>query len=202
MCEARVPVLGILALRICGFRILPSESLALKSVCGEFECRVLPVFEIPALTIYNRRGRYSHCFHALEPPNLGNLQYQATKSWNLQHFQCSETPQILEFAAFSVQGVPQILELAALSVQGSAQILEFAAFSVQGVPQILEFAAFVEFPVFGSKKLNRWSAPKTRSERDQNEMQICTFWPQLRGRQGIALKVLPKQAFKFKDLRN
>ena len=59
MCEARVPVLGILAFRICGFRILPSESLALKSVCGEFECRVLPVFEIPALTIYNKRGRYT-----------------------------------------------------------------------------------------------------------------------------------------------
>ena len=78
-----------------------------------------------------------------------------------------------------------MLEFAALSVQRAAQILEFAApFSARD-PQILEFAAFAEFPVFGSKKLNWWSAPRTRSERDQNEMQICTFWPQLRGRQGL-----------------
>ena len=76
-------------------------------------------------------------------------------------------------AALSVQGGPQILEFAALIVQRGAQILEFAALSVQGDPQILAFAAFAEFPVFGSQKLNRWSAPP---ERDQNEMQICTFF--------------------------
>ena len=70
MCEARVPVLGILAFRICGFRILPSESLALKSVCGEFECRVLPVFEIPALTIYNRRAGSHIAFMHSSPQTL------------------------------------------------------------------------------------------------------------------------------------
>ena len=81
MCEARVPVLGILAFRICGFRILPSESLALKSVCGEFECRALPVFEIPALTISNRRAGIHIAFmhsspqtleiYSIRPPGLG-----------------------------------------------------------------------------------------------------------------------------------
>ena len=92
---------------------------------------------------------------------------------------------------------PPCTELAALSVQGRPQILAFAALSVQRDPQILEFAAFAEFPARCSKKLNRWSAPRTRSERDQNEMQVCAFWPQLKGRQ----EVLPKQAFKFKDMR-
>ena len=88
MCEARVPVLGILAFRIYGFRILPSESLALKSVCGEFECRVLPVFEIPALTIYNRRAGIHIAFMHSSPQTL-----EITVSGH----------QVLEFAALSVQ---------------------------------------------------------------------------------------------------
>ena len=174
MCEARVPVLGILAFRICGFRILPSESLALKSVCGEFECRVLPVFEIPALTIYNRRAGIHIAFMHSSPQTLEIYSIRPPKSWNLQHFQCKESPK-----SWNLQPL-----------------------SVQGGPQILEFAAFAEFPVFGSKKLNWWSAPRTRSERDQNEMQIRTFWPPTQAKTGIALKVLPKQAFKFKNLRN
>ena len=86
MCEARVPVLGILAFRICGFRILPSESLALKSVCGEFECRVLPVFEIPALTIYNRRAGIHIAFMHSSPQTLEIY--------------------ILEFAAFQARRPP------------------------------------------------------------------------------------------------
>ena len=109
-------------------------------------------------------------------------------------------PRILEFAALSVQGGPQILEFAALSVQGGPQILAFAALSVQRDPQLLEFAAFAEFPVFGSKKLNRWSAQneiRTRSERDADLHILAPT----QGKTGIALKVLPKQAFKFKDMR-
>ena len=116
---------------------------------------------------------------------------------------------ILEFAAPSVQGIPRILEFAALSVQrgvlefaafsvqGGPQILAFAALSVQRDPQIPEWAAFAEFPVFGSKKMNRWSAPRTRSERDAD---LHILAPTQR-KTGIALKVLPKQAFKFKDMR-
>ena len=59
-----------------------------------------------------------------------------------------------------------------------------------------EFATFAEFPVFGSKKLNRWSAPRTRSERDADLHILAPT----QGKTGIALKVLPKQAF-FKDMR-
>ena len=135
MCEARVPVLGILAFRICGFRILPSESLALKSVCGEFECRVLPVFEIPALTIYNRRAgihiAFMHSspltleiysirppnpgicsiFSARRPPNPGILQQfqcnDTPKSWNLQHFQCKEAPKSWHLQHFQCKETPK-----------------------------------------------------------------------------------------------
>ena len=157
--------------------------------CGEFECRVLPVFEIPALTIYNRRAGIHISFmhsspqtleiYSIRPPSLGICStFSAVRPPNRGI--CSTFS-----GAFLVQGGPQILEFAALSVQGVPRTLEFAALSVQRDPQILEFAAFAEFPVIGSKKLNRWSAPRTRSERDQNEMQICTFWPQLRGRQGL-----------------
>ena len=120
----------------------------------------------------------------------------APKSWHLQHFQ-QGIPRILAFAALSVQGIPRILAFAALSVQGGPQILAFAALSVQGGPQILAFAAFAEFPVFGSEKLNRWSAPRTRSERDADLHILAPT----QGKTGIALKVLPKQAFKFKDMK-
>ena len=121
----------------------------------------------------------------------------------MKSLSCTRAPKPWKF---TVSG-HQVLEFAALSVQGGPQILEFAAFSVQGPPNpgicstfsakrppILEFAAFAEFPVFGSKKLIRWSAPRTRSERDA-DLHIPA------PTQGIALKVLPKQAFKFKDMR-
>ena len=121
MCEARVPVLGILAFRICGFRILPSESLALKSVCGEFECRVLPVFEIPALTIYNRRAGIHIAFmhsspqtleiYSIRPPSLGICStfsaVRPPKSWNLQHFQCKESPESWNLQHFQCKEAPK-----------------------------------------------------------------------------------------------
>ena len=169
MCEARVPVLGILAFRICGFRILPSDSLALKSVCGEFECRVLPVFEIPALTIYNRRAGIHIAFmhsspqtleiYSIRPPGLGICQ-----QWD------PPNPGIC--STFSAKRPP------------NPRICSLCWISSVWFEKIELVVAQNEI--------------RTRSKRDAD---LHILVP-TQGKTGIALKVLPKQAFKFKSERD